>query len=71
MSITIQVERLHLLMFLKGLRAKLFSDCGSDSAGHDAGRTPSMLRFQQGIPGRSVDDIRNEQVPFPLMADAQ
>lgn len=55
----------------EGLKSEPFSDCGFHSAGHDAGRTPSMLKFQQGIPDRSVYDIRNERVPFLLMADAQ
>lgn len=39
------------------------TECGSDSAAHDAGRAPSMLRFQQGIPDRSVDDI-SSRVPL-------
>lgn len=50
---------------------ELFSDCGIDSAGHDAGHVASILRFQQGIPDRSMDNIRNERVPFLLMADTR
>lgn len=38
------------------------------TAAHDAGHAASMLRFQQGIPDRSLDHIRWERVPFLLVA---